>query len=122
MIKTKAELNGTAPPTPQKRSNPYQIIQKIKKARENRSTTGPTTNARPSTPKPTDHDETWEDDQELIQILNDSVEQAEPPVSSLPTTQETNIPIAISSLTALLEAVQGVCADALRSCKQLQSK
>ncbi len=122
ILRTKAELNGEAPQTPPKRSNPYQIIQKIKKARENRSTTGPTTSAPPTTPKPTDHDDTWEDDQELIQILNDSVEQAEPPASSSPTTQETSIPIAISSLTALLESVQGVCADALRSCRQLQSK
>jgi len=122
ILKTKAELNETAVPTPPKRSNPYQVIQKIKKARENQSTTGHTTNAPPPPPTPTDQDETWEDDQELIQILNDSAVQAETPGSSLPTTQATNIPIAISSLTALLEAVQGVCADALRSCRQLQSK
>ena len=119
VLKTKAELDGTAAPAPPKRSNPYQVIQKIKKARENQSTTGPTTSAPPP---PTPQEEEWEDDQELIQILNDSEVQAETPGSSLQTTLETNIPIAISSLTALLEAVQGVCADALRSCRQLQSK
>ena len=121
VLKTKAELNQSAAPAPQKRSNPYEVIQKIKKARENWSSTGPTTNAPPP-PTTTPQEEEWSDDQELLQILNDSEGQAEIPASSSQTTPVTNIPMPISSLIVLLEAVQGVCADVLHFCKQLQSK
>ena len=121
VLKMKAELNGGAALVPPKRSNPYGVIQKIKKARENRSSTGHTTSAPPP-PTTTPQEEEWSDDQELLQILNDFEDQAEIPASSSQTTQVTSIPMPISSLTVLLEAVQGVCADVLRSCKQLQSK
>ena len=121
ILKTKAQLEQDAAPVPQKRSNPYQVIQKIKKARENQSTTGPTTNAPKQQPT-TQEEEDWGDNQELIQILNDSGEQAETPSSSLQTTQEMNIHTLTSSLRVLLEAVRGACDDALHFFNQPQSK
>ena len=122
ILKTKEQLREQAPQptTPQKRSNPYQVIQKIKRARE-QSTTGRITNA-PRQEETTQEDPVWEDDQELIQILNDSEERAEIPGSSLPTTQETNIPTLISTLRVLLEAVRAACDVALLSFNQQQSK
>ena len=64
ILKTKAQLEQDAAPVPQKRSNPYQVIQKIKKTRENQSTTGPTTNAPQQRPT-TQEEEDWGDPKRL---------------------------------------------------------
>ena len=119
VLKTKAALDADAAPALPKRSNPYAVIAQIKKARVNQSTTGPTINA----PPPQETENPWSDnDEDFVQTLNDSVEPVAIPGSSSATTPVTNIHIATSSFVALLEAVQGVCADALRFCRQQQSK
>ena len=120
-LKTKEQLDQEAGPAQPKRSNPYQVIQNIKKARVNKSTTGHTKSVPQQTTTTTEEDP-FSDDQEFLQTLNDSEVQVEIPASSSPTIQEMNIPTVISSLVVLLEGVQGACADALRSFKQLQSK
>ena len=118
-LKTKEQLDQEAGPAQPKRSNPYQVIQNIKKAKLNKLSTGHTTNV----PQPTTmEEELFSDDQEFLQTLNDSEVQAEIPASSSPTIQGTNTPTVISSLVVLLEGVQEACAGALLSLKQLQSK
>ena len=73
-------------------------------------------------PTLTMNEELWSDNQEFVQILIDSVEQVKIPASSLPTIPVTSIPMPTSSLVALLEAVQGACANVLRFFKQPPSK
>ena len=119
-LKTKEQLDQEAGPAQPKRSNPYQVIQNIKKAKLNKLNTGHTTNV--PQPMTVTEEDPFSDDQEFLQTLNDSEVQVEIPASSSPIIQEMNTPTVISSLVVLLEGVQEVCAGALLSLKQLQSK